>query len=201
MSEENNELEKLENPIPQDIQTFPITNIPLVEDDDVEEGESVDLGSYDNINVSKKNVYINPETGEQVDPNTLTVAQKLKYIATSLGQTVNDPDPKCKKCYGRGYTGINPDGNIPHVCDCMYKEFYANNPHWRNQQMPSWNRKDKRRHEKQMKKYISSQMSVYKKHSDIVEKSKANLGKNTPGYVPKALREVEQVKEETTTNE
>lgn len=194
--------EELENKIPEDVKTFPVTNIPLVEDDGDEEGlESIGLGDYSNVNISKKNIYVNPETGEQVDPNTLTIAQKLKYIATSMGQKVNDPDPKCKKCYGRGYTGINPDGNIPHVCDCMYKEFYKENPHWKNQTMPSWNRKDKRRHDKMMKKYINSQMDVYKKHSDAINKSKANLGKNTPNYVPKALREVEEVKEDVLTNE
>lgn len=202
MSNELNENQIVEETIAPvlepEVQTFQVEAIALQDsdEDDELEGESIGLGDYSSVEAKKDNIYLDPTTGETIDPETLTVAQKLKFIATSMGQTVNDPDPKCKKCWGRGYTGINPDGNIPHVCDCMYKEFYAQNPHWKNQQMPAWNRRAKRAHQKRMGSYVNAQMDIYRKHQAIVEKSKANLGKNTPGYVPKALREVEAPVEE-----
>lgn len=185
--------------------------IPLVEsdDDDDDEGASIDSivkinTDYNRTKVSKEDVYLS-DSGEILDRESLTPFDKLKIASKQIGQTINDPDPKCKKCYGRGYTGINLDGNIPQPCTCIYKEFYANNPDWRQHQMPSWNRKTRRTYEKNMNKYISLQSALGKKKYEAQEKSRANLGKNTPNFKEiqeskrAALAEVERLELEKVT--
>lgn len=55
---------------------------------------------------------------------------KLKYIPTpeykqivetakAQGQKVNEPNPQCKKCYGRGWVGKDSKTGTPLVCNCI----------------------------------------------------------------------------------
>lgn len=149
----------------------------------------LDITDYSGVSINKEDAFLD-ENGQIIDPASLSVFDRLKLAAKRIGQSVNDPDKNCKKCYGRGYTGINRDGNIPLPCDCIYKKFYKENPNWRNQQMPSWNRKAKRSYDKKMSKYITLQAASMRKKYEDEEKSKANLGKNTPNFLEnKAARE------------
>lgn len=152
-------------------------------EEDDEESESISFGQKYNTKIDREDVFVN-ESGDIVDSANLTPFDKLKISAKRLGQTLDEPDPSCKHCFGRGYTGINIDGNIPIPCKCIYKTFYKNNPNWQNQEMPQYNRKAKRHYEKAMNKYIMTQVSKRSKELENIEKSKANLGKNTPNFVP-----------------
>ncbi len=169
--------------------------IPMVDaEDDEDKGLIAGIPLSNQVSVEAGKMYINPETGETVDGNSLSVLDKLKMIGKELGQTLDDPDPSCKKCYGRGYDGFTQNG-LPRPCNCMYKTFFKENPHWRGRGLPSMNRKARRQRERDMQrqnkfraKYVEE---ITRKTQENIAKSKANLGKNTPGYIPKALREVE----------
>jgi hypothetical protein len=60
--------------------------------------------------------------------------------------------------------------------------------------LPSANRQAKRFYEKRDRAINKSRAKILeqieKKRNDNIAKSKANLGKNTPNYIPKELREV-----------
>lgn len=177
---------------------LPFVTFEPVEVDD-EGTTSLDFAQdYSSVKVERGDTFLD-EQGNVVDPKNVTMFQRLKLAAKNIGQEINDPDPKCKKCYGRGYTGINTDGNIPQPCTCIYKKFYAENPDWKRHSMPSWNRKAKRNYNKQMGKYISLQSKAMSEKYAAEEKSKANLGKNTPDFEARrearlaTLREVERL--------
>ena len=46
----------------------------------------------------------------------------IKRMAQTLGQTINDPNPNCKKCYGRGYIGRDNESKAPIPCLCLYEK-------------------------------------------------------------------------------
>lgn len=153
-----------------------------------EEGEIVPL-SEDYGDVEKKVVYVDPTTGEQLDPDNLGPFEKIKFIANQLGQTIDAPEKNCKHCHGRGYTSVDSKTNLPVACSCIYKTYRKSNPSWQNEVRPLPNRKMKRQHQKQMGKLIAKMRPAYEKAEAIKEASKAGLGKNTPGYVAKEFRE------------
>jgi hypothetical protein len=155
-----------------------------------EDEEEQVVGVEDNYGtIDKDVVYVDPNTGEQIDPNNLGPFEKIKFIANQLGQTLDEPQKNCKHCYGRGYTAIDAKSKLPVACSCIYKTFRKTNPNWQNAQTPSTNRSAKRAYYKKMGKLISKMRPAYEKEQELKEKSKENLGKNTPNYVPKHLRE------------
>lgn len=83
--------------------------------DDQEYGEVIDVaGGISNLR--EATIDINQATGERVELNPL---EKIKFAAERFGIALNDPDPSCKKCYGRGYTGIDTKTQIPVACKCI----------------------------------------------------------------------------------
>lgn len=45
----------------------------------------------------------------------------IKYFAGRLGIKIKDnPNKSCKKCYGRGYTGMDSVTKIPVPCRCIF---------------------------------------------------------------------------------
>ena len=165
-------------------ETLIIDTLPEVEAEVVDEQEDVVLDevNYDAVKVDNSDTLLD-ENGNIIDPNSLSVFEKLKLAAKKLGQTLNDPDKSCKHCFGRGYVGINLDGNIPLPCKCVYKKFFKEHPNWRGQEMPSWNRTTRRKYEKRMGKYINLKAESMKKRDLNIAKSKANLGKYSSNYI------------------
>jgi hypothetical protein len=172
-----------------EITELPFTEVEMVDEVETDAVESFDFTQdYSTVKINKGDTFFD-ENGNAIDPKSISVFERLKLFAKQMGQEVNDPNPKCKKCYGRGYTGINIDGDIPQPCNCIYKKFFAENPDWRGQSMPSWNRATKRNYQKRLGKYITLQADAMNKKYSAEEKSKANLGKNTPDFEErKALR-------------
>jgi len=166
------------------LETLTIDSLPEVETEVSDEQSEVVLDdvNYDAVKVDSSDTLLD-ESGNIIDPASLSVFERLKLTAKKLGQTLNDPDKSCKHCFGRGYVGINLDGNIPLPCKCVYKKFFKEHPNWRGQEMPSWNRSTRRRYEKQMGKYINLKGEAMRKRDADIAKSKANLGKNSSNYV------------------
>ena len=182
--------EEVQETVPESsVQEFAITNLGFVQAQDSDEDEDInDLSKltgmsdqYRKTDISQDNVFIDPATGEIVDRSKLPPLEQIRIAAKNLNQTINEPHKNCKKCYGRGYTGINLDGNIPVPCSCIYEEYYKSNPEAKKNEINQQpNRQQKRRYDKQYTKYIKEQFGTIRKMQEITEKSKANLRKNTP---------------------
>lgn len=183
--EENFENAKIENveTVPTEIQHEGISFIE--EDDSLESSENViekfneATEKYRQTKITQDFTFIDPTTGEVIDRSKLAPFEQIKQMAMSIGQTINDPNKNCKHCYGRGYTGINLDGNIPVACDCIYKEWYKTNPK-KDQNFFPENRRSKRYYGKQMQKYVQSLAKKERARLEVIENSKRNLRKNTP---------------------
>lgn len=161
---------------------------PMMEVDTEEEGETIALTEvYGDVN--KTVVYVDPVTGEQLDPDNLGPFEKIKFIANQLGQTIDSPEKNCKHCHGRGYTSVDAKTQLPVACSCIYKTYRKTNPSWQNEVRPLPNRKMKRQHQKQMGKLINKMRPAYEKAEAIKDASRAGLGKNTPGYIAKEYRD------------
>lgn len=55
-----------------------------------------------------------------IDLKTADPMLIMKLAAEGLGIMINDPNPNCKKCYGRGYLGRKADTGEPIPCTCIY---------------------------------------------------------------------------------
>ena len=55
-------------------------------------------------------------TDEDLDISPLDVIRK---VADNIGQELCDPNPSCKKCNGRGYTGRDAETKAPIPCLCI----------------------------------------------------------------------------------
>jgi hypothetical protein len=168
----------------------------LLETAESEEDEGVEGSLGENYGeVEKEIIYVDPATGETVDPNNLDPWGKIKFIATQLGQTIDEPNKKCKHCYGRGYTSIDATTKLPTPCSCVYTTYRKNNPHAETIR-PKMNRASGRKYRKAISKYYRAVSEQMVTEQMKIEKSKVNLGKNTPGFIPLSERVVEAPKVE-----
>jgi len=86
------------------------------------------FGDYDKV---KPNIAdVNPMTHEvsevkaQPDIIDINPLDTFKEIAEKHGIELNKPNPKCKRCYGRGVEYIQHPGEItafPKACSCITK--------------------------------------------------------------------------------
>ncbi len=87
----------------------------------------------------------------------LTPFQVIKGLARTLGQTINDPLPSCKLCYGRGYTGRDATTKAPIPCQCIFpKENKESNDYMQNR-TKRMSRAERRNWERNLKKRIKNQ--------------------------------------------
>lgn len=160
--------------------------ISFIEEDDSLESTEGDIEKFNEASekyrqtkITQDFTFIDPATGEVIDRSQLSPFEQIKQMAKTIGQTINEPNKNCKHCYGRGYTGINLDGNVPVACDCIYKEWYKENPK-KNQNFFPENRKTKRYYGKQMQQYVQKLAKLERAKLEVIENSKKNLRKNTP---------------------
>jgi len=45
----------------------------------------------------------------------------IKAMALKNNISIDDPNPKCKKCYGRGYRGKHANTGAPVPCSCLFR--------------------------------------------------------------------------------
>lgn len=69
--------------------------------------------------ISPSIINVNPNTGEFIDRVALTPFEKIKFAAEKFGMRLNDPNKNCKRCSGRGYTGIDSNTKVPVHCQCI----------------------------------------------------------------------------------
>jgi hypothetical protein len=109
-------------------------------------GEVIDIAGASVKPLMPATIDINSQTGERVELNPL---EKIKFAAERFGITLNNPDKSCKKCFGRGYVGIDSKTQIPISCKCIIPK--AMRAASNNQFIPT-NRKAKRVMDKMQKK-------------------------------------------------
>lgn len=114
--------------------------------EDEEFGEVIDIAGATAKPLAPATIDINSQTGERLELNPL---EKIKFAAERFGITLSDPDKSCKKCFGRGYVGIDIKSQIPIACKCITPK--ALRTAASNQFIPN-NRKAKRYMERLQKK-------------------------------------------------
>lgn len=111
-----------------------------------------DLGtSYDNVETEEVLINGNSEVVEAQDVTPFDVIRKL---AEGLGQTIKDPKPNCKDCYGRGYTGRDASTKAPIPCHCIYDDFTSAQNTAMYEKTRPISRKERRAMQRNMKKQI-----------------------------------------------
>lgn len=81
-----------------------------------ETGEVLGINIGGPKKLSEVTIDINPTTGETIE---LSALDKIKFAAEKFGMPLNNVDPFCKKCYGRGYIGVETKSKIPIPCQCI----------------------------------------------------------------------------------
>lgn len=79
-------------------------------------GEVIDIAGASASQLKPAVIDINAQTGERVE---LSPLEKIKFAAERFGIPLNDPNKSCKKCYGRGYLGVDSKTSIPIACGCI----------------------------------------------------------------------------------
>lgn len=64
--------------------------------------------------------FLPPDKKAAADLRSRNPWSVIKEAAQQMGILVFDPKPNCKKCYGRGYTGIKHDTGEPIPCSCIF---------------------------------------------------------------------------------
>lgn len=63
---------------------------------------------------------VNTESGQVQDIKELSPFEQMKWAAKKYNIAINDnPKKNCKRCFGRGYIGLNTDKS-PVPCPCMF---------------------------------------------------------------------------------
>lgn len=196
--------EVIEQPVIEqntEVDSFVYQDLGMTESDETEEESSENLADeiaefnktseqYRKTEIDEEQMFLNPDTGMMVKRTELPPFEQIKVTSKSIGQQINDPKKNCKHCYGRGYTGLKPDGQ-PIPCDCIFKEFYKENPEALKKQQSTFipNRKYRRAYDKWQKEQGNKFIQQLTKQAEIMQKSKDNLRKNTP--------KTEEIAEET----
>lgn len=149
-----------------------------VEEVQYEEESGSEISTIDNYaQIKDENVLLNPETGEVVDVKSLPPFERIKFVSERAGKTINNPDHKCKKCYGRGYVNVDAQDGVPTPCTCIFKDFYAANPYYRGVEYPSYNRRMRRAYERQAKAKPVSNPALEKRQKRMNDLMKQNIKK------------------------
>ena len=89
---------------------------------------------------------------ESVAIQSMDPLEQIKHAAEKFDVKLNDPNPNCRHCYGRGYTGKRKTGE-PIACVCIQPKMNeATKFAYENRQMVARNRKERRFASKQFKK-------------------------------------------------
>jgi len=122
------------------------------------------------------------DSGEVQSKKDLTPFQIIKEIGRQNGYEVKDPKKSCKKCYGRGYTGIEKDTRIPLPCSCIFETRTPNQKMSDNivdrtgiVNQPKYNRYEKRKLQKNYKKILKN---YKKKNINVVSTDEVSKDDN-----------------------
>ena len=114
---------------------------------------SVDT-SYADITPTEVVVDESSNTMYTKDDLSITPFDVIKATAEKLGQTVLDPNPSCKSCQGRGYTGREAGSKAPIPCQCIYSKEAKEQAGVIYQRTRKMSRAEKRAEERRYKKML-----------------------------------------------
>jgi len=100
----------------------------VVDDEDDELDDGADGDEFEDDSEGYGDQYVGPakresfidEQGNVIDKSDVTPLDVIKLTAQEANITIKDPAPSCKRCYGRGYTGIESKSRQPRPCSCIY---------------------------------------------------------------------------------
>lgn len=147
------------------------------EDEVVEDSEfSTEEFKKKEYKTEKVEELIDTNSGEVIDKSTLTPLDYIRAIAKKTGNIIKDPNPSCKKCYGRGYHmmyDVETKESTPAPCSCLYtkesKQAENNMPY-------KPNRKQQRKLNKNAKKLAERYRKILtnKSHDEFLKKEEEN---------------------------
>jgi len=74
-----------------------------------------------------KEVIVDPEKDEVKNLEDLTPWEKIMTAAEKHGVEIHNPKSNCRRCYGRGYTGVELKTQMPVACICIFPKDKRNN--------------------------------------------------------------------------
>jgi len=86
------------------------------------QSEMNEFSQNDEYKIDGIEEFIDTEGGEVIDKENLTPMDAIRAVAKKLGQTLKDPNPSCKHCYGRGWVGKEANTGMPYPCNCIKTE-------------------------------------------------------------------------------
>jgi len=122
MKKENEQVEEVkkipvEDSIPLETQIIESSND---DDDDYDSSEGLLTGAkYESPDTADK--FVDTKDGKVIDKENLTPFQIIKSIAKQNNHEIKDPAEGCKKCYGRGYEGMDSETQMPIPCRCLFR--------------------------------------------------------------------------------
>lgn len=114
---------------------------------------TIKMESEYQLSDKSESVIVDPNRNEIVETESEEMAA-IRFAATMMGiGGIKSPNPKCKKCSGRGFTGKITGTGQPIPCTCIYTEQAVLDVQGLQQaQVASMNRQQKRKLAKQLKK-------------------------------------------------
>lgn len=106
-----------------------------------------------------------------VDKKVLTPFEKIQNASKEQGIDILEPNPNCKKCYGRGYVSINVKTQLPNPCMCIFTKEQKKSL---NLVKPQKNRAERRKEERFFRKLITKARNNKnnKKNANILDQLK-----------------------------
>lgn len=116
--------------------------------------------------------FIDDGSGEVVEKKDLKPIDVIKAVAKQMGQDINDPDPSCNHCYGRGYTARDSATKAPIPCKCIHANLTELDQQKNDSiasRMSRMPRKQRRKLERQFKKKMLKDRKRIKQQIDSGE--------------------------------
>lgn len=72
--------------------------------------------------IEEKTVFVEPDKGVVKEFHDLTPWEQIVESSKRYSISIKPPKKNCKKCFGRGYTGMSIEGanKIPVACKCIF---------------------------------------------------------------------------------
>tara|TARA_Y100000310_G_C20704121_1_gene833214 strand:+ start:7831 stop:8352 length:522 start_codon:yes stop_codon:yes gene_type:complete len=133
--------------------------------------------------------FVDVGTGEVVEQEQVDPMDVIRKIAEKTGNKIQDPNPKCRKCYGRGYTARDAKTKAPIPCKCIHPKLEGDEAleqQYLESQMRQPSRGDKRAMKRQMEKILKKEKKnkakkkkreFQKQRQEEISKLKKNEGK------------------------
>jgi len=118
------------------------------------------IGGYNSP--SAEPVIVTTDGSVITENDIVTPFQVMKSLSEKIGSVINDPNPSCKSCYGRGYIGRDSSSKAPIPCRCILPKNDISDGERELLNMKTMSRAQKREYDRMMKKYMSKQSKAIK---------------------------------------